>query len=311
MTAFQEKHTPVLYGELIQSLRFFEPGKNIIVDCTLGLGGHALWVIQKLGKWDIFIGLDCDRDNLASAKAYIEENIVWKKDTPVLHFIHSNFGDLSEALRFLSWAHITAIYADLGVSSVHFDTPERWFSFRFDGPLDMRLDTSSGETAGDLVNTLSYEKMAEIFRIYGDEPRAGFIAKKIIEARNLWPITTTKQLAEIVRKAWKDSVTTIFQALRIAVNKEYDNLEKMLKTAHDKLATGGTISIIAFHSGEDRIVKHFFRQKSTPERDPVTGQDTVPGTLEIITKKPITPSEEEIESNPRARSALLRIAIKK
>lgn len=194
---------------------------------------------------------------------------------------------------------------------MHFDTAERGFSFRFDGPLDMRLDTSTGTTAADLVNTLPYEKMAEIFRVYGDESRAGFIAKKIIEARGIKPITTTKELADIVTKAWKDSVTRIFQALRIAVNDEYSSLKKMLHVAHDRLARGGSISIIAFHSGEDRIVKHFFREKSEAIIDPITGQDVTPGTLEIITKKPITPSDNEIAQNPRSRSALLRVATKR
>lgn len=175
----------------------------------------------------------------------------------------------------------------------------------------MRLDSSHGITAAELVNTLPYEKMAEIFRIYGDETRAGFIAKKIIEARGIKPITTTKELADIVIKAWRDALPRIFQALRIAVNEEYSNLEKMLSVAHDALASSGTISIIAFHSGEDRIVKHFFREKSTPEKDPVTGQDTTLGTLEVMTKKPITPTEKEIRENPRSRSALLRIARKK
>lgn len=311
MAAFQEKHTPVLYGELTQSLRFFETGKNIIVDCTLGLGWHASWIIEKLEKWDIFIGLDCDQDNLTSAKAHIEEGLKEKKNTPTTHFIHSNFGELDEVLDTLKLSHITAIYADLWVSSVHFDTPERGFSFRFDGPLDMRLDSSHGKTAAELINTLPYEKMAEIFRIYGDEVRAGFIAKKIIEARTIKPIETTKELADIVTKAWRDAVPRIFQALRIAVNEEYSNLEKMLSVAHDKLASGGSISIIAFHSGEDRIVKHFFREKSTPERDPITGQDTISGTIEVITKKPITPTDKEIQENPRSRSALLRIAHKK
>ena len=136
----------------------------------------------------------------------------------------------------LKVSHITALYADLGVSSVHFDTPERGFSFRFDGPLDMRLDSSRGATAAELINTLSYEKMAEIFRIYGDESRAGFIAKKIIEARASKPIETTKELADIVVKAWRDALPRIFQALRIAINEEYSNLEKMLEIAHDKLA---------------------------------------------------------------------------
>lgn len=131
--------------------------------------------------------------------------------------------------------------------------------------------------------------MAEIFRIYGDETRAGFIAKKIIEAREVKPIETTKELAEIVTKAWKDSVTKIFQALRIAVNDEYASLKKILETTHNRLASGGSISIISFHSGEDRIVKHFFREKSEATIDPITGQDLTPGTLELMTKKPITP----------------------
>jgi 16S rRNA (cytosine1402-N4)-methyltransferase len=153
--------------------------------------------------------------------------------------------------------------------------------------------------------------MAEIFRVYGDESRAGFIAKKVIEAREIQPITTTKELAEIVTKAWKDSVTRIFQALRIAVNDEYASLKKMLEVAHNRLASGGSISIIAFHSGEDRIVKHFFREKSEAIIDPITGQDVTPGSLEVLTKKPITPSESEIAQNPRSRSALLRVATKR
>lgn len=310
MSANSEKHIPVLYGELIESLHFFDKWQNIIVDATLWLWWHASGVVKKLGKWDIFIGLDCDENNLTSARERIEKNIS-QKDGPTLHFIHNNFSQLEEVLNSLNLGNITALYADLGVSSVHFDTAERGFSFRFDGPLDMRLDTSKWITAAELVNTLPYEKMAEIFRIYGDESRAGFIAKKIIEAREVKPFETTKELAEVVTKAWKDSLPRIFQALRIAVNDEYEALKKMLESAHDRLASGGSLSIIAFHSGEDRIVKHFFREKSTAIIDPITWQDKTPGTLEIITKKPITPTDEEIEKNPRSRSALLRIAIKR
>lgn len=319
-----EKHIPVLYGELIESLHFFERWKNIVVDCTLGLGGHASGVIQKLWKWDIFIGLDCDTDNLREASKKLRELLETKKwDEPSVYCIHSNFSELGVVLSNIEnykpinewnewneWNEITSIYADLGVSSVHFDTAERGFSFRFDGPLDMRLDTTQWITAAELINTLPYDKMAETFRIYGDESRAGFIAKKIIEARTISPIETTSRLAEIVTKAWKDSLPRIFQALRIAVNDEYGSLRKMLETSHDRLATGGTISIISFHSGEDRIVKHFFRKKSEAIIDPITGQDTTPGSQEILTKKPITPTVEEIERNPRSRSALMRVAKK-
>jgi 16S rRNA (cytosine1402-N4)-methyltransferase len=335
-----EKHIPVLYGELIESLHFFDKWQNVIIDATLWLWGHASGVIEKLGTWDIFIGLDCDEDNLKSSTARLLTVLSTQKEQPTVYCIHSNFSELDEVLSNI-WNYepinkwnklnklnkITSLYADLGVSSVHFDTAERWFSFRFDGPLDMRLDTSNKSpfqgggnnkneirgycTAAEMVNTLPYDKMAETFRIYGDESRAGFIAKKIIEAREIAPIETTKQLAEIVTKAWKDSLPRIFQALRIAVNDEYGALRKLLETAHDKLASEGTISIISFHSGEDRIVKHFFREKSEAIIDPITGQDMTPWTLEVLTRKPITPTESEIERNPRARSALLRVAKKK
>lgn len=319
-----EKHIPVLYGELIESLHFFDKWNNVIVDCTLWLWGHASGVIEKLETWDIFIGLDCDESNLTQARERLLETL-WKKEgQPTVYCIHSNFSELDEVLENIEnhtpinelnkinkLNKLTCLYADLGVSSVHFDTAERWFSFRFDGPLDMRLDTSVWITAAELVNTLPYDKMAETFRIYGDEARAGFIAKKIIEARELKPFETTKELSEVVTKAWKDSLPRIFQALRIAVNDEYGSLRKMLETAHDKLASEGSISIISFHSGEDRIVKHFFREKSEAIIDPITGQDATPWTLEIMTKKPITPTEAEIEKNPRARSALMRVAKKK
>ena len=319
-----EKHIPVLYGELIESLHFFDKWQNVIIDATLWLWGHASGVVEKLEKWDIFIGLDCDEDNLKSATTRLLSVLSAQKEQPTVYCIHSNFSELEEVLsniwnyqpiNWVNWVKqinwVNIVYADLGVSSVHFDTAERGFSFRFDGPLDMRLDTKTWRTAADLVNTLPYYKMAETFRIYGDESRAGFIAKKIIEAREIAPIETTKQLAEIVTKAWKDSLPRIFQALRIAVNDEYGSLRKLLETAHDKLASGGSISIISFHSGEDRIVKHFFREKSEAIIDPITGQDITPWTLEVLMRKPLTPTESEIERNPRARSALLRVAKKK
>ncbi len=310
MSAIPEKHIPVLYGELLDALHFFRTGENIVVDATLGLGGHATGFIEKLGKWDIFIGLDCDSDNLRSAEGQIKKHFMGKKDLPIMYFIHSNFSELDQVLDDLEIKTITALYADLGVSSAHFDTAERGFSFRFDGPLDMRLDTSKWATASELINTLPYEKIAEILRVYGDESRAGFIAKKIIEAREKKPITTTKEFSDIITKAWKDSLPRAFQALRIAVNDEYRSLEKLLESAHNRLARGGSISIISFHSGEDRIVKQFFRKKSEAIIDPITGQDRTPGTLRIVNKKPITPSPLEVEKNPRSRSSLLRTAIK-
>ncbi len=138
----------------------------------------------------------------------------------------------------------------------------------------MRLDVNSPITAKSLINSLEYDKMAEMFRIYGDEPKAGYLTKKILEARKIKPIENTKELSDIITKISRDSLPRVFQALRIAVNDEFGALQKMLSDAHDVLISGGTLSLIAFHSGEDRIVKHFFREKSTAEKDPITGQDT-------------------------------------
>lgn len=321
-----KKHISVLYEELIGSLRFFETGKNIIVDATLGLGGHAAWVIKKLGPWDIFIGLDCDTVNLHDATQKLL-TVVWersKEEQPIIYCILSNFRDIENVIQNISsyepinkWEKInkinkiTWVYADLGVSSVHFDTAERGFSFRFDGPLDMRLDTTQETTAADLINTLPYDKMAEMFRVYGDEPKAGFITKKILEARKIHPLSTTKELTKIITSISRDALPRVFQALRIAVNDEFWSLEKLLSEATDLLLPWGNISIISFHSGEDRIVKNFFRNNSHGEIDQITGQEITKWALEIITKKPITPSQEEIITNPRARSALLRVAVRR
>lgn len=320
-----QKHIPVLYEELIESLRFFEFGKNSIIDCTLGLAGHASGVVRKLGKWDIFIWLDCDEINLQNAIQTLRKVLAEKSEDkqPTVYCILSNFRDIQTVVQNLSnyqsinklnklnkLNELTCVYADLGVSSVHFDTAERGFSFRFDGPLDMRLDLENPVTAKSLINSLEYDKMAEMFRVYGDEPKAGYLTKKILEARKIQSIETTKELSDIITKISRDSLPRVFQALRITVNDEFGALQKMLADGHNLLIPWGTLSIISFHSGEDRIVKHFFREKSTPEKDPITGQDMTPGTLEIITKKPITPSSEEIQRNPRARSALLRVAKK-
>jgi 16S rRNA (cytosine1402-N4)-methyltransferase len=211
------------------------------------------------------------------------------QEQPTIFCILSNFRDIKKVVENIASytsinqnsalhtvSNLTCVYADLGVSSVHFDTAERGFSFRFDGPLDMRLDLDSPITAKSLLNSLEYDKMAEMFRIYGDEPKAGYLTKKILEARKIKPIETTKELSDIITKVSRDSLARVFQALRIAVNDEYGALRTMLTDAHDILTPSGVLSMIAFHSGEDRIVKHFFREKSTPEKDPITGQDTTP-----------------------------------
>lgn len=211
------------------------------------------------------------------------------ENQPTIYCIHSNFCHIEKVLSVLHTflpinrkptkkkvTSPTAIYADLGVSSVHLDTAERGFSFRFNGPLDMRLDTTSAITAAHLVNTLPFAKLAETIRIYGDEPRAGFISKKIIEARELHPIQTTNELAAIVKKAWKDAVPKVFQALRITVNDELEVLKKLLISANTLLTKNGRVAIISFHSGEDRIVKQFFRDASQGSINPITGHEDLP-----------------------------------
>ncbi len=307
-------HVPVLYGEIINSLHFFEEGKNIIVDATLGRWGHAAGVIEKLGKDDVFIGIDCDAENLRFAQKYITDlqKKKWKHPhSPRIYFQKGNFRDIDQYVADLWYWHITALYADLWVSSVHFDTPERGFSYRFDGPLDMRLDPDGMNiTAKTLIQTLPYEKLAEMFRLYGDEPKAWYIAKKIIEARKQSPLKTTQDLVAIIKSIHPDILPRVFQALRIAVNQEYDALTSLLSKGIKLLSSWGSISIISFHSWEDRIVKHFFREQSKWSINPLTGQEMEPGVLKIETKKPITPGQNEIEQNPRARSALLRIGYK-
>lgn len=318
-------HIPVLFGELIQALHFFPHGKNIIIDCTLWLAGHAIGVLWKLKKWDVFIGLDCDKDNLTLAKKNILASIQNKPidHIPEIYCIHSNFKDLSNILsnfqeyQPIFWDKktqkidtITCWYADIGVSSIHFDVPERGFSFRFDGVLDMRLDTSRWITAEKLLETISFEHLAQIIRNYWDETRAWFIAKKIIEAREKWPIHTTFELADIVRKAWKDSVPKVFQAIRIEINQEFLALEILLETIKNLLVPNGIMAIISFHSWEDRIVKNFFKIHSWGMIDNLTWQEISSGALSLINKKPIKPKEAEIQENPRSRSGLLRAARK-
>lgn len=319
-------HIPVLYEELIESLRFLQTGKNVIVDCTLGLAGHAKWVIKKLGKWDIFIGLDCDTDNLARAAETLLQVLkqVDEENQPTVYCVFANFRTISSIVTHIknytpinnkkipyTIDNVTCVYADLWVSSVHFDQADKGFSFRFDGPLDMRLDSENTKTAKSLVNSLEYDSMAEMFRVYGDEPKAWYITKKILEARKIHTISTTKELADIISSISRDALPRVFQALRIAVNDEFWALKEMLEWAHSLLLPGGSLSVISFHSGEDRIVKQFFREKTTPEKDPITWQDTSFSTLEIITKKPITVWNTERERNPRSRSALMRVALKR
>lgn len=303
-------HIPVLLEELVSFVKIDENKQNIIVDCTLWLAWHAKKIIEKMNTGDIFIWFDADIRNLELAKA----NLKWVNEKVKKIFINSNFVNLREELEKIKIKTITWIYYDLGISSLHVDEAERWFSFRFDGPLDMRFDTSIWFPASHIVNTYKEEDLTKIFRDYWEDSGSKKIAKNIIEKRKKWfKFKTTKDLATLIDETttFPKTKTRIFQALRIETNKEMENLKISLKDAINLLDTGGTIFAISFHSLEDRIVKNIFRDES---RDCICSDIICTckhkKQIQILTKKPILPSKKEESLNPRARSAKARSAIK-
>ncbi|MDD2891757.1 MAG: 16S rRNA (cytosine(1402)-N(4))-methyltransferase RsmH [Candidatus Gracilibacteria bacterium] len=309
-------HIPVLYNEYIDSLSISSTKQNIVVDCTLGLGGHAVGIIQKLHTGDIFIGFDLDNDNLKSSRKTIEKSVgEFAKDNGItLHFLHANFRDIKTKLLELGITSVTAVCYDLGVSSAHFDDADRGFSFRFTGKLDMRFDRENGgKTAYDIINHASEKELIEILRIYGEEPKARFIAEAIVRTRKIQPLETTEELTKLIEETSYDSKSVVrsFQGIRIAVNDEFGSIETSLQDTITLLAKGGRCSVITFHSLEDRLVKQIFAEYLQAERDEFTGQDIVPAILKKITKKPLLPTEDEMKQNKRSRSAKLRIVEKK
>jgi len=292
------KHLPVLLEEVMQFLDC-RPDR-IYVDATVGSGGHARRILEKSSPTGRVIGLDWD----AAALARTREALAPFGDR--FHLVQSNFRDLKEVLDSLAIKAVDGILADLGLSSEQLEDPERGFSFQKDAPLDMRMDLRRGLMAGDLIRRSTGEEMTRILREFGEERWANRIAKAIILRRRLGPLSTTGALVEVIRKsipAYYSRIhpaTRTFQALRIAVNEELDNLENFLKTCPDLLNPGGRIAIISFHSLEERIVKSYFQQRAKREK----GR---PGLFRILTRKPLVPSAGEIRSNPRARSAKLRV----
>lgn len=300
-------HKPVLYKEIIHALQPKSPGRYI--DGTIGAGGHARGVLEACAPDGRLLGLDLDPQALALAR----ENLAPYGERAVL--VQASFDSLPDVVRDLGWESVDGIVLDLGLSSMQLDTPERGFSFQHDAPLDMRFNPDFGLSAAQLVNTSSEADLADLLFKYGEEPRARRIAKMIIEAR---PVTTTKQLADIVKRAYPEHrrvhpATRTFQALRIAVNDELSVIENALPKAVIALRSGGRLAIISFHSLEDRIVKEFFRRESKDQINPPYEriyEIERTATLKEINRKPITPDEDEIKENPRARSAKLRIAEK-
>lgn len=299
-------HLPVLYQEVLSALRPRSGGRY--VDCTVGAGGHAAGILEASAPDGMLLGLDVDPQALALAEqrlASFGERVILRR---------ASYTTLRAQLTALGWDAVDGVLLDLGVSSMQLDTPQRGFSFREDGPLDMRFDPSQPLTAADLVNTLSEEALAEILWRYGEERRARQVARAIVAHR---PITTTRQLAEIVARATTSGrpgmhpATRTFQALRIAVNRELEHIEQVLPQAVAALRPGGRLAVIAFHSLEDRLVKQFMRRESRdclcPPKQPVCtcGHRA---TLRIVKPFPIKPTAEEVARNPRARSARLRVA---
>jgi 16S rRNA (cytosine1402-N4)-methyltransferase len=299
-------HVPVLLDEVVALLKPERGG--FFVDATLGAGGHAEALLER-GPRIRLLGLDRDPDALAAAR----ERLARFGDR--VAFREADFGDLEAALE--GFPGPDGILADLGVSSMQLDRAERGFSFRRDGPLDMRMG-GSGRSAADIVGAASVEELTRIFRDFGEERMAAKIARGIVAERARGPITTTRQLARVVaeHKGGREKIdpaTRVFQALRIEVNQELVALARFLAAAVARMKQGGCLAVISYHSLEDRIVKEAFRRDSgvclCPPRMPacVCGARKA---LEVLTRRPIRPTELEVERNPRSRSARLRAAEK-
>ena len=280
-----------------EALEFLQPSRGgLFVDCTVGLGGHARALLEA-GATRL-IGLDRDPDALARARAALAP---WADRVELVHADYRTLDDVLDARRI---AQIDGALADLGVSSMQFDAPGRGFSFQRDEPLDMRMDRTAGETAAHLVARSTERELADAIFQYGEERFSRRIARALVAARQDGPVDTTGRLAAIVRRAIPrrgpariDPATRTFQALRIWVNRELDDLDRFVAAAAKRLRAGARLVVITFHSLEDRIVKHTLR--ALHQRD---------GIVQVLTKKPLVPRDEEIDRNPRARSAKLRAA---
>ena len=305
------EHTPVLLKEVIDLLNLRE-GMNV-VDCTLGLGGHSLEMLKRIGAKGKLTGFDQDSENLSKAKERIKNSGLGIRN---VKFVNSNFENLKEEIEKNKFGEPDAILFDLGISSPHVDKAERGFSFMKEGPLDMRYDQNQELTAQLVINTYNEKKLADLIFQYGEERRSRAIARAIVDARKKNPITNTSQLAEIIKSTTKGKIghhpaTQTFQALRIYVNRELEVLESALHQAVDMCKKGGRIAVISYHSLEDRIVKNIFRYYTKncicPKELPVC-QCNFQKKLYLLTKRPIIPTGIEVQKNPRARSAKLRVA---
>lgn len=299
-------HKTVLLNEAIEALQIKPDG--IYIDCTFGRGGHSRLILQKLNAHGCLIALDKDPAAVAAGQTITDRRFT---------LIHSEFSRLTEVLNVLGVNEVDGVLLDLGVSSPQLDEMQRGFSFRFDAPLDMRMNNSSGETAANWLANVDENLLKEVIRNYGEERFASQIASAIIAARQKAPIVTTRQLSEIIaqtvrtREPGKNPATRTFQAIRIYLNQELEEIARVLPQCVDCLKPGGRIVIISFHSLEDRMVKHFLRDMAQgdqlPRNLPIRAAEIRKGNLRLIGKA-IRATSQEILANPRARSAVMRVA---
>jgi len=294
-------HLPVLLEETLDYLRIRPGGRY--VDCTFGGGGHSRGILGKLGPTGRLFAFDQDKDARANLP-----------DDSRIQFLPHNFRHLGRFLRLHEVTAVDGILADLGVSSHQFDEAARGFSFRFEGDLDMRMDQRQSLTAYEVVNNWSEQQLHKLFEQYGEVTNAKTLARTIVQVRRSVSLKTISNfrsaLAPIVKGNPNKYFAQVFQALRIEVNDELGALKEMLLQSPGLLSTGGRIAIITFHSLEDRIVKNFFKKGTFEDEDSHDpfGQSASPPLLKVITKKPVTPGDKELQTNPRSRSAKLRVA---
>jgi len=316
---FDPRHLPVMLSEVCDFLAV-RPGMRVL-DATLGLGGHSLAMMDRAGGGLEILGLDRDETAISRASANFADHAGHEDSRGRLHARRMRFSQFRDAMAELGWDTVDAALADVGVSSPQLDEAGRGFSFVADGPLDMRMSPADGnEPASNIVNMWSFERLRDLIREYGEEPQAGRIARAILAERERKPITGTLELARLVEAAyppkWRATArnhpaTRTFQALRMAVNHELEELQEFLDHIVDHLSPGARVAVISFHSLEDRLVKRAFRREATqclcPPRQPLCtcGHRA---RLRILTKKPLIPTKEESDANPRARSAKLRVA---
>jgi len=306
------QHQTVLLREAVDALEIKPAGTY--VDGTFGRGGHSRAILERLGPDGRLLALDRDLEAVLPAREIQDRRLL---------VMHQRFGELSEALRLagINVAEgVDGVLLDIGVSSPQLDQGERGFSFRYDAPLDMRMDTTQGETAAQWLQRASVQEITEVIRNYGEERFAVQIAKKVVAVRGERPLATTGELAALVREAvrtrepGKDAATRTFQALRIHINQELEQLTLVLPQAMTVLKPGGRLVVISFHSLEDRIVKRFMRDGAAPgqllsTKLPLRAVDLPQPQLRLV-GKPLKANEEEVAANPRARSAVMRVAEK-